>query len=111
MPGKNDLDEGSDRDYEVLSPNARLVRPTRPAPQPPTAALTGSVPIYGTLPGTSDLDGVPFVLNPRLSINDESQQNALPVIKVRTQKEIDKEVIVSCPWYSIIVEITRRLVY
>lgn len=64
-------DESSDRDYEVLSPNARI-RPTRPAPQPPTAAAVGSVPIYGTLPGSSDLDGVPFVLNSMLSFHTES---------------------------------------
>lgn len=90
IPGINDIDESSDRDYEVLSPSARI-RPTRPAPQPPTAATAGSVPIYGTLPGSSDLDGVPFVLNPLLSFNIESTANILPVIKVRTQKELDKE--------------------
>lgn len=71
IAGSNDNDESSDRDYEVLSPNARI-RPTRPAPQPPTSALTGSVPIYGTLPCTTDLDGVPFVLNPLLSFDTES---------------------------------------
>lgn len=65
-----DNDESGDRDYEVLSLNARI-RPTRPAPQPPTSALpvVGSTPVYGTLPGSSDLDGVPFALNPRLIIN------------------------------------------
>ncbi|XP_043274798.1 multivesicular body subunit 12B isoform X2 [Venturia canescens] len=84
------IDDSSDRDYEVLSPNARI-KPTRPAPQPPTAAAVGSVPIYGTLPGSSDLDGVPFVLNSLLSFHTESWVNVLPVIKARTQKELDKE--------------------
>lgn len=61
-------DDELDRDYEVLSPNARI-RPTRPAPQPPVSTPSAliSTPIYGTLPGSSDLDGVPFALNPRLT--------------------------------------------
>ncbi|XP_014482893.1 PREDICTED: multivesicular body subunit 12B isoform X2 [Dinoponera quadriceps] len=83
-----DGDEPGDRDYEVLSPSARI-RPTRPAPQPPTSS--GSTPIYGTLPGSSDLDGVPFALNPRLTAHSDSASNKLPVIKVWTQKELDRE--------------------
>ncbi|KAG5324905.1 MB12B protein, partial [Pseudoatta argentina] len=85
----NKDDELSDRDYEVLSPNARI-RPTRPAPQPPMSTVT-STPIYGTLPGSSDLDGVPFALNPRLITNHSSTSNKLPVIKVWTQKDLDRE--------------------
>lgn len=88
-----DNDESGDRDYEVLSLNARI-RPTRPAPQPPTSALpvVGSTPVYGTLPGSSDLDGVPFALNPRLIINhSDSASNKLPVIKVWTQRDLDRE--------------------
>lgn len=85
-------DELSDRDYEVLSPNARI-RPTRPAPQPPmsTPSAVTSTPIYGTLPGSSDLDGVPFALNPRLTNHLDSASNKLPVIKVWTQKDLDRE--------------------
>ncbi|XP_011883340.1 PREDICTED: multivesicular body subunit 12B isoform X1 [Vollenhovia emeryi] len=89
----NKDDELGDRDYEVLSPNARI-RPTRPAPQPPmsTPSAVTSTPIYGTLPGSSDLDGVPFVLNPRLTTNHlDSANNKLPVIKVWTQKDLDRE--------------------
>ncbi|XP_020287481.1 multivesicular body subunit 12B [Pseudomyrmex gracilis] len=89
----NKLDESSDRDYEVLSPSARI-RPTRPAPQPPTSVspIVGSTSNYGTLPGSSDLDGVPFALNPRLIINhSNSASDKLPVIKVWTQKDLDKE--------------------
>ncbi|EZA58645.1 multivesicular body subunit 12B isoform X1 [Ooceraea biroi] len=85
-------DEFGDRDYEVLSPSARI-RPTRPAPQPPTPVTSSTIvstPIYGTLPGSSDLDGVPFVLNPRLTCSD-SVTNGLPVIRVWTQKDLDKE--------------------
>ncbi|XP_018305726.1 multivesicular body subunit 12A isoform X1 [Mycetomoellerius zeteki] len=88
----NKDDELGDRDYEVLSPNARI-RPTRPAPQPPmsTTSTVTSTPIYGTLPGSSDLDGVPFALNPRLITNHNSANNKLPVIKVWTQKDLDRE--------------------
>lgn len=85
-----DTDESNDRDYEVLSPSARL-RPTRPAPQPPTTSVIGSTPIYGTLPGSSDLDGVPFVLNPRLNIHSDSAIYKFPTIKMWTQKDLDKE--------------------
>lgn len=68
---KKEPDDLVDRDYEVLSSNARI-KPTRPAPQPPispSSSLVSSVSNYGTLPGSSDLDGVPFVLNPRLSLH------------------------------------------
>lgn len=85
-----DTDESNDRDYEVLSPSARL-RPTRPAPQPPTTSVIGSIPIYGTLPGSSDLDGVPFILNPRLNIHSDSASYKFPTIKIWTQKDLDKE--------------------
>ncbi|XP_076282197.1 multivesicular body subunit 12-like Mvb12 isoform X1 [Lasioglossum baleicum] len=86
-----DVDESTDRDYEVLSPSARI-RPTRPAPQPPTmSSSVGATSIYGTLPGSSDLDGVPFVLNPRLSVHSDSSTNRIPVIKVWSQKDLDKE--------------------
>lgn len=89
----NKDDELGDRDYEILSPNARI-RPTRPAPQPPmsTPSAVTSTPIYGTLPGSSDLDGVPFALNSRLKINHpDSASNKLPVIRVWTQKDLDRE--------------------
>ncbi|XP_076183599.1 multivesicular body subunit 12-like Mvb12 [Ptiloglossa arizonensis] len=85
-----ELDESSDRDYEILSPNARI-RPTRPAPQPPSSLTVESPSIYGTLPGSSDLDGVPFVLHPRLSVHSDSSTNKLPVIKVWIQEDLDKE--------------------
>lgn len=64
-PG-NASDDSMDRDYEILNPNAKI-KPTRPAPQPPKSPLVGSTSNYGTLLGSSDLDGVPFALNPLLS--------------------------------------------
>ncbi|KAK0081330.1 hypothetical protein PV326_007732 [Microctonus aethiopoides] len=89
---KKEPDDLVDRDYEVLSSNARI-KPTRPAPQPPispSSSLVSSVSNYGTLPGSSDLDGVPFVLNPRLSLHADPAFK-LPVIKPRTRRELDKE--------------------
>lgn len=66
------IKDGDDSsDYEVLIPSTRI-RPTRPAPQPPTSPAVGSTTIYGTLPGSSDLDGVPFALNPRLTTQSDS---------------------------------------
>ncbi|XP_011304504.1 multivesicular body subunit 12B [Fopius arisanus] len=85
----NEVDDSLDRDYEVLSPNARI-KPTRPAPQPPVSSQISSMPMYGTLPGSSDLDGVPFVLNPLLSLESDTGIK-IPVIKVRTRRELDKE--------------------
>ena len=66
-------DESNDHDYELLSPSARI-KPSRPAPRPPsysnkTAPLNPG-PAYGTLTGFNDLDGVPFALNPRLSMHE-----------------------------------------
>lgn len=64
----------NDPEYEELSPSARI-RPTRPAPRPPPnkSPIVNSVPTnYGTLSGSSDLDGVPFVLNPLLSMSTSS---------------------------------------
>ncbi|XP_034934545.1 multivesicular body subunit 12B [Chelonus insularis] len=87
---KKEVDESLDRDYEVLSPSARI-KPTRPAPEPPiTSSFSNSMPLYGTLPGSSDLDGVPFVLNPLLSLHSDPDFK-FPVIKARTRREIDKE--------------------
>ncbi|XP_043482753.1 uncharacterized protein LOC122511521 isoform X2 [Leptopilina heterotoma] len=87
-PG-NPSDDSMDRDYEILNPNAKI-KPTRPAPQPPKSPLVGSTSNYGTLPGSSDLDGVPFALNPLLSTSKNQLKNKLPVIKIRTREEMDR---------------------
>ncbi|XP_058802768.1 uncharacterized protein LOC131670829 [Phymastichus coffea] len=86
-------EESQDQDYEILSSSARI-RPTRPAPRPPSnkSPLVNLVPSYGTLPGSSDLDGVPFILNPLLTTSTSYLLNKqFPVIKIRTRKELDKE--------------------
>lgn len=72
-PGKIELNNSSyDCDYEVLKPNSRII-PTRPAPQPPQTTQQINTSInYGTLPGSSDLDGVPFVINPLLNFDPNS---------------------------------------
>ena len=76
--GSNILnDDANDQDYEILSPNA-IIKPTRPAPRAPLnnkSSLVNPVQSYGTLPGSTDLDGVPFVLNPKLSTNTSNPIN------------------------------------
>ncbi|XP_066599515.1 multivesicular body subunit 12B [Prorops nasuta] len=90
-PSTNSDFSSAIKNSEALSPNPKN-RPTRPAPQPPVSpTVSTSIPIYGTLPGSSDLDGVPFVLNPRLKLVSNSQMNNLPIIKIRTQQDLDKE--------------------
>ncbi|XP_014223397.1 uncharacterized protein LOC106650108 isoform X2 [Trichogramma pretiosum] len=94
-PGKQ-VSEENEQDYEILSPiSSPNLRPTRPAPRPPPlkAAPVHYVPtIYGTLSGSSELDGVPFILNPLLSTNSNSVLHSqLPVIRVRTLQELEKE--------------------
>lgn len=86
----------TDHDYEALSPSYNLNKPTRPAPRPPATkspipvshgSPLPSVPgptspvipsrkkgpaplprntIYKTLDGYNGMEGVPFVLNPKL---------------------------------------------
>ncbi|KAF7997603.1 hypothetical protein HCN44_006174 [Aphidius gifuensis] len=91
-PGKIELNNSSyDCDYEILKPNSKII-PTRPAPQPPQTTQQINTSInYGTLPGSSDLDGVPFVINPLLNFDSNSTQADYPVIKMKTRQEIDEE--------------------
>nr|XP_018902664.1 PREDICTED: multivesicular body subunit 12A [Bemisia tabaci] len=68
-------------DYERLVE----LRPSRPAPNPPPS-------MYGTIASFQGLEGVPFILNPKI---DDSfildSMKGLPVIKAKTKYEIDKE--------------------
>lgn len=50
-------------DYEIIRPSYKITSPaTRPAPKPPVTIRSN-----GTLCAHSDVEGVPFVLNPSLS--------------------------------------------
>lgn len=60
-------------DYEVIRPSYKITSPaTRPAPKPPVPFKSN-----GTLGAHSDVEGVPFVLNPNLS----NTNSALEVIE------------------------------
>ncbi|XP_026323682.1 uncharacterized protein LOC113232973 isoform X2 [Hyposmocoma kahamanoa] len=111
----------TDHDYEALSPSYNLNKPTRPAPRPPATkspipvshgSPLPSVPgptspvvpsrkkgpaplprntIYKTLDGYNGMEGVPFVLNPKLRGLPSDAWAQLPVIKARTRFELDRE--------------------
>ncbi|KAJ0180909.1 hypothetical protein K1T71_002994 [Dendrolimus kikuchii] len=105
----------SDHDYEALSPSY-LVKPSRPAPRPPSAKSPvpqgspgggpkspggparkkGPAPlprntIYHTLGGYNGMEGVPFVLNPKLRGLPSDNLTQLPSIKKRTRFELDRD--------------------
>ncbi|XP_054271590.1 multivesicular body subunit 12B [Macrosteles quadrilineatus] len=76
-------DESPPHDYE------NLIRPTpkRPAPPPPPTNQSN----YSTIASYHGLEGIPFVLNPRL-VNTQSSMNlGIPTIKVRTQFDLDSD--------------------
>ncbi|XP_049886090.1 uncharacterized protein LOC126380587 isoform X2 [Pectinophora gossypiella] len=108
----------TDQDYEVLSPSYNI-KPTRPAPRPPSAVSPiphgspnpslqgptspaahgrkkGPAPlprntIYSTLGGYNGLEGVPFVLNPKLRGLPSDALTQFPVIKQRTRFDLDRD--------------------
>ncbi|XP_026764283.1 uncharacterized protein LOC113522702 [Galleria mellonella] len=94
----------TEHDYEALSPSYN-VRPARPAPRPPPAPAgpaagparkKGPAPLpknpnYQTLGLYNGMDGVPFVLNPKLRGLPDDTLTQLPVIKRRTRFELDRD--------------------
>lgn len=56
----------NDHEYEEISSYNKITSPKRPAPRPPMTQLSS-----GTLGAYSDMEGVPFMLNPKLSQNFE----------------------------------------
>ncbi|XP_047535670.1 uncharacterized protein LOC125070040 isoform X1 [Vanessa atalanta] len=103
----------SDHDYEALSPSYNM-KPARPAPRPPStkspvphgspgptspAALhrkKGPAPLpkvlnYQTLGGYNGMEGVPFVLNPKLRGLPSDALTQLPTIKQRTSFDLDRD--------------------
>ncbi|XP_063373036.1 uncharacterized protein LOC134661067 isoform X1 [Cydia amplana] len=92
-------------DYEALSPSYNI-KPARPAPRPPStespvtsppppSRRKGPAPLprnnYQTLGGYSGLEGVPFVLNPRLRGLPDDALTQFPMIKKRTRFELDRD--------------------
>ncbi|CAH2100388.1 unnamed protein product [Euphydryas editha] len=110
----------SEHDYEALSPSYN-VKPARPAPRPPTRSPApaspgrptspspspspahppaprrkGPAPLpklcnYQTLSGYSGMEGVPFLLNPKLRGLPSDALTQLPVIKQRTRFDLDRD--------------------
>ncbi|CAG9575436.1 unnamed protein product [Danaus chrysippus] len=103
----------TDHDYEALSPSYN-VKPVRPAPRPPSAKSPvpqgsptpaspagagrrkGPAPLpktlnYHTLGGYNGMEGVPFVLNPKLRGLPSDTLTQLPEIKQRTRFELDRD--------------------
>ncbi|XP_028160907.1 uncharacterized protein LOC114353190 isoform X1 [Ostrinia furnacalis] len=89
----------TDHDYEALSPS--YVKPARAAPRPPVSPaapprVKGPAPLprnnnYQTLGGYSGLEGVPFLLNPKLRGLPDDALTQLPSVKRRTRFELDRE--------------------
>lgn len=87
-PPSTDTASG-DHDYEILLPN---YTPVRPAPGPPTPVQVQNPPHCGTLHAHIGLEGVPFVLSPRLSNNAQGQSGtSIPHIKQRTMAQLDRD--------------------
>ncbi|CAK1599350.1 unnamed protein product [Parnassius mnemosyne] len=118
-PNSNIEELKTDHDYEALSPSYNM-KPTRPAPVQPPRAMSpvaraksplaspgptspaaagrreGPAPLpkasnYQTLGGYNGMEGVPFVLNPKLRGLPSDTLAQWPVIKKRTRFELDRD--------------------
>uniref|UniRef100_A0A1B6CCU4 Multivesicular body subunit 12A n=1 Tax=Clastoptera arizonana TaxID=38151 RepID=A0A1B6CCU4_9HEMI len=77
------IDSPSNNDYENL---VRVpIRPAPPRPPPPISST------YATITSYQGLEGIPFALNPKISISSTASSPLLPVIKAKTKFQIDKE--------------------
>ncbi|KAL0850576.1 hypothetical protein ABMA28_012346 [Loxostege sticticalis] len=92
----------TDHDYEALSPS--YVKPARVAPRPPAPRASPAAPSrpkgpaplprnnnYQTLGGYNGLEGVPFLLNPKLRGLPDDALTQLPSVKRRTRFDLDRE--------------------
>ncbi|XP_025190683.1 multivesicular body subunit 12B [Melanaphis sacchari] len=71
-------------DYDRLM----SLKPTRPAPKlPPTYSSSN----YSTLNSYQGLEGIPFILNQNISMDNNSIFKDIPEIKIKTAEEIDLE--------------------
>ncbi|XP_039288674.1 multivesicular body subunit 12B [Nilaparvata lugens] len=74
-------------DYE----NLVRVTPTRPAPKPPAPPPPSTTSNYATIGNYQGLEGVPFMINPRYNFSTNKTTAEVPVIKRRTQFELEEE--------------------
>uniref|UniRef100_A0A0A1XKX0 Multivesicular body subunit 12A n=1 Tax=Zeugodacus cucurbitae TaxID=28588 RepID=A0A0A1XKX0_ZEUCU len=73
----------SDHDYEEIQTSYQIKSPQRPAPRPPNTAhcaTNTSGHSVGTLGAYSEVEGVPFVINPMLKRMADSELPTLPQI-------------------------------
>nr|XP_014093583.1 uncharacterized protein LOC106619827 [Bactrocera oleae] len=73
----------SDHDYEEIQTSYQIKSPQRPAPRPPNTAncaTNTSGHSVGTLGAYSEVEGVPFIINPMLKRMTDSELPTLPQI-------------------------------
>lgn len=76
--------------YPRLSPThdyENLVRPIRPAPPRPLPSHSA----YATIASYHGLEGIPFILNPKLDGSSSVNSPGYPAVKVKTKYQLDKE--------------------
>lgn len=62
-----------EHDYEEIQQSYQINSPLRPAPRPPATHSTSSGHSIGTLGTYTDVEGVPFVINPLLKSNKQNE--------------------------------------
>uniref|UniRef100_A0A1I8P1N7 Multivesicular body subunit 12A n=1 Tax=Stomoxys calcitrans TaxID=35570 RepID=A0A1I8P1N7_STOCA len=78
-----------EHDYEEIVQSYQVNSPLRPAPRPPTAS-TSSGHSIGTLGTYTDVEGVPFVINPMLKSSKQNELSTLPQLSdFVIKKELD----------------------
>ncbi|XP_064214019.1 multivesicular body subunit 12A isoform X1 [Tribolium castaneum] len=84
--------DGGDHDYEILKPPGYPSGPSRPAPRPP-APNPRQNSTTGTLgaSGGNNLDGVPFIVNPKFLNASTADRFQFPTIRAKTMQQILKE--------------------
>lgn len=82
-----------DGDYEILNPS--VIPGYRPAPPPPTGVQPHRPPVQHQTSTLNShfgvLEGVPFVLSPRLTNNRNSTKPQIPIIKARSRAQVLKD--------------------
>lgn len=98
QPSYPKIPDADDHDYEIIMP-PNPVTPTRPAPMrpaptppgPPLPVSTNTANSCNTLGHYAALEGVPFILNPRLSGSGSNNLTSLPTIRARTLAQLDQD--------------------
>uniref|UniRef100_T1PKZ4 Multivesicular body subunit 12A n=1 Tax=Musca domestica TaxID=7370 RepID=T1PKZ4_MUSDO len=79
-----------EHDYEEIQQSYQINSPLRPAPRPPASHSTSSGHSIGTLGTYTDVEGVPFVINPLLKSNKQNELSTLPQLSdFALKKDLD----------------------